>query len=539
MTTVAQQTIELLRQAGIDTLFCLPGVQNDNFFNALVDAHDIRPIVARHEQGAAYMALGASQATGAPTASIVVPGPGLLNAGAALTSAYWAGGRIIALTGAVPDNFRGRATGVLHDLPDQTAVLAQVTKSTHYIGTGDGATETMQTVLDEVFSGAARPVGLELAASSWLDEVEGSLEAPTVTIFAPEPAQVADLARRIGAAKRPAIVVGGGAQDASAQVRALVDAMGCPVFTRRQGHGVVDCRHPLWCPLPVGREFWRDADLIIAIGTRLEFPSFWGTDDDLTIVSINIDEHDLDLFEMGTIGIHADAALALDALLAVLPDHMPAPLDFAADVAAKRAVFDAETAHLLPQREHMAAIRAALPDDGVIVEDVTQMGFAAHILFEHRHPRSFLTTSAAGTLGACVPHAIGAQAALPDRTVLGIAGDGGFMFSATELATAVQHNIAVTILLYDDGAFGNVKRIQSETFGPDRTIVSTLQNPDFVKFGESFGVHTQGVSDAAGVQDALIAAFAHDGPSLVVCSIDAVPNPWPWLRMGPVRGPQA
>jgi len=535
MTTVAQQTIELLRNANIDMLFCLPGVQNDNFFDALVDATDIRPIMARHEQGTAYMALGASQATGKPSACAVVPGPGLLNAGAGLTSAYWAGGRVIALSGAVPHNSRGRAAGVLHDLPDQTAVLRQLTKSTEYISDGETATDALQRVLDNVFAGAPRPVGLEVPADRWLATVTGELKKPSTDRPVPDAGQIAALADLVAKAKRPLIAVGGGAQDASTSIRTLVDTLRCPVFTRRQGHGVVDCRHPLWCPLPVGREFWRDADLVIAIGTRLEFPSRWGTDNDQTIVSINIDNHDLDLFGLDTIGIHADAQTTVDALLAELSPQSDR-YDFSVDVAAKMTEFNAATEHLVPQREHMAAIRAALPDNGVLVEDVTQMGFAAHILFEHRHPRSFLSTGAAGTLGACVPHAIGAQVALRGRNVLGVVGDGGFMFSATELATAVQHDIPVTILLYEDGAFGNVKRIQTETFGADRTIASTLQNPDFVKFGESFGVHTQGVDTAAGVEAALVEAFGHDGPSLVVCQIGTVPNPWPFLSQGPVRG---
>ena len=211
----------------------------------------------------------------------------------------------------------------------------------------------------------------------------------------------------------------------------------------------------------------------------------------------------------------------------------------AAEAAAARAAFDDATAHLEPQRSLLEAIRAALPDDGIVVEDVTQLGFAAHLMFEFRHPRTFLTTGAVGALGAGVAHAIGAQVGAGDRKVLGIVGDGGFGFTAMELATAVQHDIGVTILLHENGAYGNVKRIQTNRFGPDRTIASDLVNPDFEAFGRSFGVHTERADGAEAVHDALVRAFAHDGPSLVITRTGDVPDPWPFLRMGPVRGPGA
>ncbi|MYK73763.1 MAG: hypothetical protein F4017_04095, partial [Acidimicrobiaceae bacterium] len=146
--TVARLSVEALRALGVDTLFCLPGVQNDDFFDALVDARDIRPVVTRHEQGAAYMALGAAQVTARPAALCVVPGPGMLNAAAGLTSAYWGNARVLALIGAVPSGLRGRSTGILHDLPDPAAVLRQLTKHTGYVGSGLAAVGVWQPAID-------------------------------------------------------------------------------------------------------------------------------------------------------------------------------------------------------------------------------------------------------------------------------------------------------------------------------------------------------------------------------------------------------
>ncbi len=529
MPSVAQLMIEALRDLGIDQLFCLPGIQNDDFFNALVDARDITPIVARHEQGAAYMALGASQITGKPAAFAVVPGPGMFNTGAALTSAYWAGGRVLAIIGAIPDEFKGRGVGVLHELPDQTVVLEQVTKHAAYLPTGDGAVEGLQAALAALMANEARPVSVEVPVNTWAAPADGQLETAQRTVPTINDRAIAEAAKAIDGSVRPLIVVGGGAYDAADEVRALAEQLQAPVFTRRQGHGVLDARHPLWCPLPVGREFWADADVVIGIGTRMEFPLLhWGTDDEMKVIQINIDEAELDRHNIGTIGVHGDAAEVCHLLRQALQSGPRA--DRSEEVSVARATFDDATAHF-PQRETLRAIREILPDDGVIVEDVTQMGFAAHLFFEFRHPRTFLTTGAAGTLGAGVAHAIGAQAAAPDRRVLGLIGDGGFLFTATELATAAQFNIPVTLLVHDNGAYGNVKRIQEERFGPDRTIASTLQNPDFVAFGRSFGIHSERADDPATLRKALARAFESGAPSLIVSTMGDVANPWPYLRM--------
>ncbi len=535
--SIAQHSVDALRLLGLDTLFCLPGVQNDPFFDRLVDAPDIRTIVTRHEQGAAYMALGASQVTGGPAACAVVPGPGLLNAGAALTSAYWAGGRVLAIVGAIADFQNGGHIGVLHELPDAAAVIAQLSKHHVYLADPATARTELQRAIDEVVSGPPRPVVVEVPANRWTTESSGRLRPPTATGPAADPASVAAAATALAQAQRPLIVVGGGAHDAAAEVRKLVEALRAPVFTRRQGHGVVDARHRLWCPVTVGREFWREADVVIGIGSRLEFPiTHWGVDDDLTIIQVNIDDSELDRHGIGTIGLHGPAAPTVTALLKALTDSPPIARDQTEAVARLRADFDRSTTDLEPQRRLLGAIRRALPDDGIIVEDVTQLGFAAHLMFEFRHPRTFLTTGPAGTLGAAVAQAIGAQVAAGDRPVVALVGDGGFLFTAAELATAVQHDIGVTIVLHDNQSYGNVRTIQRERFGPDRTIASDLRNPDFVALVRSFGAWAGKVDGPDQLETLLGEAIAHPGPSVVVIETGDMASPWRHLIMGRVRG---
>ena len=539
--TVADLIVDALRRLGIDTLFCLPGVQNDDFFDRLVDARDIRPIVTRHEQGAAYMAVGAAQATGRPAAFAVVPGPGMLNAGAALTSGYWSNARVLAVIGQIPTAAMGRGWGVLHELPDQTAVLRQVTKQTELLTDPASAAAQIQRALDALVAGRPRPVSVEVPADRWSAPAEPTLLDPVAARPSLDAGAIERAAVLLARAERPLIVVGGGAQDAGEAVAALATQLQAPVTTRRMGHGVIPTAHPLFAPLPVGRELWAEADVVVGIGSRLEWPlTRWGVDPGLTLIKIDVDPDELDRHGATTVGICGDAgeaSLALVEALDAVGAKAGGRADRTAEVAQRRGRFEVELSRLRPQLDHLAAIRDVLPDDGVLVEDVTQVGFAAHLGFDFRRPRTFVSSGPAGTLGAGFAMGLGAQVALPDRKVVVVAGDGGFLFTATELATAVQHRIALVTLVFDDGAYGNVRRIQQQRFGPDRTIASTLQNPDFVAFAESFGALGLRATAADQVRPLLQRAFEHDGPAVLVVDSGPMPDPWPFFLQGPVRGP--
>ena len=531
-TTVARLSVEALRSLGVDMLFCLPGVQNDDFFDALFDARDIRPVVTRHEQGAAYMALGAAQATARPAALCVVPGPGMLNAAAGLASAYWGNARVLALVGAVPAQLRRRNTGILHDLPDPAAVLRQLTKHTGYVGSGLDAVGVWQQAIDEIVSGGPRPVAVEVPVDVWGQPADGALEAPRATKPAIDTDQVEEAARILGQARRPLIMVGGGAQDASEPVRELAEMLEAPVFARHMGLGVVDTRHRLHAYLTVGRDLWRSSDVVLGIGTRMEFPNVeWGVDPAQTIVQVNIDAGELDRHGTGTVGVHGDAAEACRLLIDALARHNRRRADRTAEIAQLRAEHLDRIAYLEPQLSYLRAIRSVLPDDGIIVEDMTQVAFVAHIGYEHRRPRTFLSTGGAGTLGAGVAQGIGVAAAAPDRAQITIVGDGGMLFTATELATAVQHGINTTVLLFDNAGYANVQRLQRQRFGADRTIASSLRNPDWVMFGESFGVRTERAGSPEELPRVLEGSLAHPGPSIVAVDIADEPDPWPLMRV--------
>ncbi|MEO6571118.1 MAG: thiamine pyrophosphate-dependent enzyme [Ilumatobacteraceae bacterium] len=537
--TVAQQVVEGLRLAGIDTLYCLPGVQNDDFFDALVDAPDITPVVTRHEQGAAYMAMGAAQVTGSAAACSVVPGPGLLNAGAALTSAYWSNARVLAVVGEIGSSQRGRGFGVLHELPDQHAVLEQVTKHGAVLDDGATATSALQAALDALVSGRPRPVGVEVPVDRWRTAAPGQVRVPVSTMPTIDQDALDRAVHAIRRSRRPMIVVGGGAQDAGPEVTALAEHLQAPATTRRMGLGVVPSSHPLFARLAMGHQLWRDADLVIAIGTRLEWPLLqWGTDDELTIVKVDVDPDELDRHGVGTIGVVGDAASVCNLMLEALAAD-PRRADRTDEIAVLRERYLADIDHLRPQLDFLSVIRDVLPDDGVLVEDVTQIGFAAHLAFDVRHPRTYLSSGAAGTLGAGYAHGLGVQHALSQqggRRALVVAGDGGFLFTSNELATAVQHEIPLVCAVFDDGAFGNVRRMQQQKFGADRTIASTLHNPDIAAYARSFGalgLHADGPDE---LRSRLDEAFAHGGPAVVHVEVGEMPDPWPFFILGRARG---
>jgi acetolactate synthase-1/2/3 large subunit len=536
--TVAEQVVTTLRLAGCETLYCLPGVQNDDFFDTLFDASDITPVVTRHEQGAAYMAMGAAQATGRPAACSVVPGPGLLNASGALTSAYWGNARVLGVIGEVPTFAKGKAFGVLHELPDQHAIVQQLTKHAALLSDADTATADLQRCLAEVTGGRPRPVSIEVPVNRWRSAAPGTLEAPASTAPTIDGNSLDRAVAAIAASERPLIVVGGGAQDAGEQVQQLAELLQAPVTTRRMGHGVIPTAHPLFAHLAMGHRLWAHADVVIAIGTRLEWPLLqWGTDDDQTIVKVDIDPDELDRHDVGTIGVAGDAAEVCRALYGALASAGQRT-DRTDEVAALRHTYLAEIDHLRPQIDHLNAVRDVLPDDGVVVEDVTQLGFAAQLAFDFRGPRTFLSSGPAGTLGAGYAQALGAQHALKPsgRRVVALCGDGGFLFTGNELATAVQHEIPLVAIVVNDGAYGNVKRMQQQKFGDDRTIASTLRNPDFVAYARSFGAVGMHAADDRELRIRLDEAFSIDAPVIIELAAGPMPDPWPHFILGPARG---
>jgi acetolactate synthase-1/2/3 large subunit len=534
----ADAVIESLIRHGIDTLYALPGVHNDHLFDAAHRAQDrLRVIHPRHEQTAAYMALGAALVTGKPQVFSVVPGPGVLNASAALLTAYGMGAPVIGLAGQIPSFAIDQGHGHLHEIHDQIGLLRHITKYAARIRAPHEAPALVAEAIRQATTGRTRPVALECAIDTW--GVTGPVAFPD--IFRPEPPAVdaeavARAAKLLGQAERPLIVVGGGALDAGPQVQAVAELLGAPVSSFRRGRGVIPTTHPLAVSFTEGHTLWKNADAVLAIGTRLYWQqSNWGVDEHLPIVRLDIDPEEINRFRRPACALVGDAATTLQALLAALPAQLHPRPKRDAEIDAVRAAFAERLARQEPPMSFLRAIRAALPADGIYVEEVTQVGFASRLAFTVHAPRTFLSPGYQDTLGWGYGTALGAQAAAPGRKVVLATGDGGFMFQATELATAMRHKLPLVVVVFDDGAFGNVRRIQEQQYG-NRLIASDLTNPDFVKFAESFGMAAFRATTPEALEIALRQAFALNAPALVHMPVGIMPSPWDMILLPRVRG---
>ncbi len=536
--TTAEAAVASLIGHGIDTVYGVPGIHNDALFDALHGAQDrIRMLHARHEQTGGYMALGAALATGRPQAFAAVPGPGILNASAALLTAWGMDAPVIALAGQIPSAARERGYRHLHEIPDQLGLLRHVTKHAARItGPHDAAARVAEAV-HGALSGRRGPVALECAIDVWPRSGPAPGHAPIPPLQPPVDLDaVKEAARILGAAKRPLIMVGGGAQDAAEELRIVAELLQAPVGCYRRGQGVLPSFHPLSVNLPIAHRLWREADVVLAVGTRLYAPlSVWGVDAALKVIRIDIDAEEPDRFRRADCAVVANAAPALAALAGYLASGGPCRAPRDEDLAPHRAWLAERLSRLEPQMGFLNAMRAALPENGIFVDEVTQLGFAARIAFPSFGPRSFLSGGQQDNLGFGFGTALGAKAACPDRPVLAIAGDGGFGYQAFELATAARHGLGVVVVVFDDGAFGNVRRIQKMAYG-NRLIASDLHNPDFVRFAESFGVAAYRATSPAALQDAIERAFRDGGPALVHVPVGEMPSIWDLVTLPRVRG---
>ncbi len=538
--TGGRALVEMLTRHGVDTLFALPGVQNDALFVALYDAGEaIRVIHPRHEQAAAYMAFGYARASGRPGAFAVVPGPGLLNTTAALATAYATNTPVLCISGQIPSDLIGRGFGLLHEIPDQLAILRGLTKWAARIS---HPTETAKLV-DEAFrqlrDGRPRPVALEmpLDVMALNGEVTLTVPPPPPAPPPPDPDLIDKAAELLAAAKSPLIYVGSGASEAADEVLALAERLQAPVVTYTGGKGIVSDRHYLAQNLVAGHELWRTADVALAIGTRFNQPlTRWGTDADIKIVRVYLDPVEITRIARPAIGLVADAKAAAAALNRALEARGGRVASRRDELEALKGRVAAQLRERLgPQCEYLEAIRAELPDDGIYVEDLTQVGYVGRLAFPVYRPRRYIHSGYQGTLGFSYATALGAKVAKPELPVVSIAGDGGFMYNVQELSTAALHGIDAIAVVFADGAYGNVRRMQKNDYG-NRLIAVDLLNPNFPKMAESFGIAGVRTTTPAGLRRELAAAMKRRGPSLIEVAVGEMPDPWPVLITGRVRG---
>ena len=526
---------------GIDTVFGLPGAQIYPLFDAFkrLGAQMVFP---RHEQAAAYMAYGAAKSTGKAAAFSVVPGPGILNTATALLTAMGGCAPVIGLTGQVPSQFLGKRRGHLHELPDQPATLRTFIKDALHIGQPADAPAIVNRAFQTACSGRPGPVTVEMCWDTMAERGEVAIDSSLPPILKPEPDPdaIKAAAKKIAAARKPMIMCGAGAQHAAEQVQALAELLNAPVTAFRSGRGIVPEDHVLGVPSVAARELFDEVDVLIGIGSRLEMPTMRWRDMNRyeckpaggpAIIRIDIDPSEMDRLcpDIAVVADSADACQALLRELTPLASPNPDRLD---EVRSAKARADALVDKIQPQVDYLRAIREVLPRDGFFVPELSQMGFASYFAWPVLAPRTYVTEGFQGTLGFGFPTALGVKVANPDRAVVSVTGDGGFLFGLQELATAAAHRIGLVTLVFNNGAYVNVRRDQQRLFD-GRLAGADLQNPDFVRLAESFGVEAHRSSSPESLRPLLERALSQDEPTLieVVLGNEAEASPWEFIMM--------
>jgi len=542
--------VEALIANKVDRVFGLPGAQLYALFDALAQRSDvIATIGARHEQACGYMAFGYARSTGRPGVYAVVPGPGVLNTTAALATALGCNAPVLCITGEVPSTYLGRGRGHLHELPDQLATLRTLTKWAARIERAAEAPEVLNEAFRQMQSGRPGPVAVEMAwdvmaATGFVEPRSGVSLSPA---SAPSPLEVEAAARLVVGAERPMIMTGSGAQHAAAAVRTLAEELDAPVAAFRGGRGVVAEDHPLGISSYGAYRLWADTDVLIGIGTRLEMPYMrWPemrTIIDRPPAPPHLIRIDIDASEMRRLiphaGIVADADDGTRALLAAvrrLRNHVRAGDSKAARRRIATAKREARAAIevVQPQLSYLDVIRAALPRDGFFVGELSQVGFTSYFGYPVYQPRTYVSEGHQGTLGFGFPTALGVKVAHPDKPVVAVTGDGGFMFGVQELATALQYGIAVVILVFNNKSFGNVLRDQETGFG-NRVIGAMLDNPDFVALAKAFGLEAHHVASPQALGALLAEALRSEKPMLIEIAIPPRSELSPWDFIHPRR----
>jgi len=533
--TTGQAIVDTLVRNGVDCIFGIPGAHTYQLFDALYErGNEIRFIGSRHEQGAAYMAYGYAKSTGRIGAYTCVPGPGVLNTTAALCTAYSGNAPVLCITSEIPAAEIGQGHGILHELPDQLATLRTLTKHAARIDHPTEAPRIVTEAIRHMTSGRTRPVAIEcpwdtLGARAMVVPAAPAVPDPPPP---PDPAAIEAAARIIAAAANPMIMLGSGAIGARQEIIELARLLQAPVTAHRSGRGIVGDDLPFGLSFAAALKPWLASDVLIAIGTRMElqylrwrkFPT------GVKIVRIDIDPTEM-VRRKADAAIVADARGGVRALIDALAPRIGKRASREAEFVAIKARSRAEIEIVQPQLAYLDAIRAVLPRDGFLVEEICQVGFTARFGFPVYEPRTYVTCGYQDNLGFGFMTALGVKVAHPDKPVVSISGDGGFMFGVQELATAVQHRINLVAIVFDNRGFGNVVRDQKNNFA-GRFIGSSLVNPDFVRLAESFGAVGLRAASPDALKSALERALAEDGPVLIEVPVapGSETSPWPFIH---------
>jgi acetolactate synthase-1/2/3 large subunit len=520
-----------------DTVFTLPGVQIMAAFDAFYREQErIKLVHTRHEQATTYMADGYAKATGRPGVAMVVPGPGALNAAAGLGTAFASSSPVLLISGQIASTSLGKRQGQLHEIEDQLDVFRPITKWAHRVTDPAEIPEAVHEAFRQMLTGRPRPVELEIPPDTLAATTNIELVEPENFQQQRKPADPADVQRAaqiLASAARPAIIAGGGTirSRASAEIWELAEFLQAPVMTTQNGKGIIPEDHPLsvgvnYSLVGPAHKIVPESDVVIAIGTRLlisgvQFPK------NTKVIHIDIDEGEIGKNLPTEVGLHADAREGLSQLLRQLRSTSSPKPSRETEIAAYKKAFHEEMVLLAPKQSTIIdTVRSRMRPDDILISGMTTMGYWSHVVYPVFKPQTYVTSSYFGTLGYGFPTALGAKVAQPQKNVVALCGDGGFMYASEELSTAVRYGINVVAVVFNNEAFGASRWDQTHRYG-ERYIGTDLRNPDFVKLAEAYGAVGMRTTPE-GFDEALGKALAANAPVLLEVQ---VPNMMPPFQL--------
>jgi 5-guanidino-2-oxopentanoate decarboxylase len=509
--STGEALVFLLEAYGVETIFGIPGVHNIEMYRALPRSK-IRHILVRHEQGAGFMADGYARATGKPGVCFTITGPGLTNILTPMGQAWSDSSNVFVISTAldVADSAQGR--GRLHEMLDQRGAAATVTTLAMRAYTPKDVRDCIARAFANFASARPRPAYLEIpldilklpAGDGWT--ARGLASRPLAS-----PALLEAAAQKLNAAKNPVLILGGGALEAGLAAMEIAEKLNAPIYTTVAGKGAVRADHPLcrgYCLLlETAHEELRAADGVLAVGTELSETDLWNTSIILenNLIRIDIDPACLARPHTASLAILGDAR---DSLEAIAPQ-----IKARAKKALPPPAAPEETALRKTLTKVLHTIREALPEETIVASDMTQIAYAANMVFPVHQPRTWLHPAGFGTLGFGLPAGIGAKFGVGEKPVAVLVGDYGLQYTINELGTAVEHKLPIVILMWNNNALGQIRDNMVDAGIQPNAV--TLLNPDFQALARAYGLKAEKPSSLSALTAAIKKALTAEGPTLI------------------------
>lgn len=520
-STVGCYLVELLAANGIDVVFGIPGVHTLELYRGLAAA-GMRHVLVRHEQNAGFAADGYARVSGSPAALFVISGPGLTNAVTAVAQAYSDSSPMIVVASTPVRRSLGKGWGVLHELPDQLALGAGVTGLARSACSAEDVRDHLRAIFTSLRCGRPRPAYLQVPLDLLAEPTDLRAERFTtaVTHHPPPPEAIDRAVTALASASRPLVIAGGGACEAAGSLRQLVKTLDTYLVTTTAGKGLLPESHPanLGASLQFRetQELIARADVIVAVGTELSETDFYtGTRLPMNgrLIRVDLDPAKLSDHYGADIALWSDAGAALEAILRRLTGRRGWRSEAGPAAGHRSRIEHTFTPPMRARLGALSAIRAAVPDDGVVFSDQTQIAYLGNYAYGADRPGSWFHPCGYGTLGFALPAAIGAKLAQPERPVLALAGDFGLQFTLQELTTAVELELNLPVVIWNNASLGQIKDDMLAAGIPPLAVVA--RNPDFLAVAHAFGAEGIRTASPAALTAAIHQAFGRRVPTLI------------------------